>query len=218
MPAAKKTRKVKDKWREKRWVVVEAPRSFGSTPIAYIPITDPQKAVGRVVETTLYDLVKQDPQQYSIKLFFQLVKVEDERGIAVFKGHEYAREYLRSLIRRGSSMVVAIDDYTTKDGVAVRAQTVLFAQGRINSARKHALREIAHRVVMQKAAALTYDQFAQEAVLGKIASDVYNEAKRIIQLRHVGVRKTKLLSPPERALSSEPAPVVQEAVAARPAS
>ena len=46
----------------------------------------------------------------------------------------------------------------------------------------------------------TFDQFVQEAVLGKIASDIYNEAKKITALRHVGVRKSKVLSyPPEAA-------------------
>jgi ribosomal protein S3AE len=34
-------------------------------------------------------------------------------------------------------------------------------------------------------------------VLGKLASDVYNEAKNITALRHVGVRKSELLEIPE---------------------
>jgi ribosomal protein S3AE len=33
-------------------------------------------------------------------------------------------------------------------------------------------------------------------VLGKIASDVYNEAKKVAPLRHVGIRKSKLLAQP----------------------
>jgi small subunit ribosomal protein S3Ae len=53
------------------------------------------------------------------------------------------------------------------------------------------------RIVEQKAGELTFDQFAQEMVLGKIASDIYNEAKKIAPLRHVGVRKSKLLRKPE---------------------
>ncbi|MEM3575349.1 MAG: hypothetical protein QXQ76_06380 [Candidatus Bathyarchaeia archaeon] len=35
-------------------------------------------------------------------------------------------------------------------------------------------------------------------VLGKVASDIYNKAKKIIPLRHVGVRKSKLLAMPTR--------------------
>jgi small subunit ribosomal protein S3Ae len=49
------------------------------------------------------------------------------------------------------------------------------------------------KTIKQKAAELTLDQFAQETVLGKIASDIYNEAKKIAPLRHVGVRKSKLV-------------------------
>jgi len=53
------------------------------------------------------------------------------------------------------------------------------------------------RIIEEKAKTLNFDQFVQEAVLGKIASDIYNEAKKIAALRHVGIRKTKLLSKPE---------------------
>jgi small subunit ribosomal protein S3Ae len=53
------------------------------------------------------------------------------------------------------------------------------------------------KIAEEKASALTFDQFVQEMVLGKIASDIYNEAKKIAPLRHVGVRKSKLLRKPE---------------------
>lgn len=53
------------------------------------------------------------------------------------------------------------------------------------------------QVVDEKAAALKYEQLAQEAVLGKLGSDIYNLAKKIAPLRHVGVRKSKVqLIPP----------------------
>jgi len=52
------------------------------------------------------------------------------------------------------------------------------------------------KVLEEKASSLTFDQFVQEAVLGKIASDIYNEAKKITPLRHVGIRKSKLVSRP----------------------
>jgi small subunit ribosomal protein S3Ae len=45
----------------------------------------------------------------------------------------------------------------------------------------------------------------QEVVLGKIASDIYNEAKKVVPLRHVGIQKSKLLA--------QPSQVVQPAIA-----
>ncbi len=174
-----------------------------------IPVTDAEKARGRVVETTLYDILKQDPQHYSFKLYFQVDRVEGETAHTVLRGHEYSREYLRSLVRRGSSLSDFIKDYRTKDGYLVRVYCIAFSQGRMNTSKKHDLRSVMDRVIGERASSLTYDQFAQEMVLQKIASDVYNEAKKVTHLRHVGLRKSKLIRMPEGA---QPKP--QEAVLA----
>jgi small subunit ribosomal protein S3Ae len=194
----KKAAKVRDKWKLKSWVTVLASPSFGDAPIARVPLTDLEKPGGRVIETTLYDLLKQDPQHYAFKLFFQLDRVEGERAQTVFKGHEYSREYLRSLIRRGSSMSDFIKDYKTKDGYVVRVYCIALSQTKMNSSKKHDLRLIMDRVIGGRAASLTYDQFVQELVLQKVASEVYNESKKVTHLRHVGVRKSKLISRPEQ--------------------
>lgn len=174
-------------------MIVEAPPSFGSTQIGYIPVTDVEKAAGRVVETTLYDIVRQDPQQYVYKLYFQITEVQDGVAKSILKAYEYSREYLKSLIRRGSSMVSLIKDYVTKDGITVRVYVVAFTQRRVNSSRKHGIRVAADKVLLEKTASLNYDQFAQEVVLSKIGSDVYNEARKVAALRHVGISKFKIV-------------------------
>jgi small subunit ribosomal protein S3Ae len=192
----KVTGKVRDKWKLKQWVTVLASPSFGNAPIGRVPITDIEKPAGRVVETTLYDILKQDPQHYSFKLYFQIDRVDGDTAYTTLKGHEFSREYLRSLIRRGSSMSDFIKDYVTKDGYLVRVYTIALSQGRMNSSKKHEIRMIIDKIIGDRAATLAYDQFVQETVLQKLASDVYNEAKKVTRLRHVGVRKTKLIDRP----------------------
>ncbi|MDG6925958.1 MAG: 30S ribosomal protein S3ae [Nitrososphaerota archaeon] len=202
--------KVKDKWKAKQWVTVLASPSFGNAPIGKVPLTDTEKPGGRVVETTLYDILKQDPQHYSFKLYFQIDKVEGDTAYTVLKGHEYSREYLRSLMRRGSSMSDFIKDYTTKDGYIVRVYCIALSQGRMNSSKKHEIRAVMDRTIKERSSSLTYDQFVQETVLQKVASDVYNEAKKVTRLRHVGVRKTKLIRKP----ATEPVIPAPEVLAA----
>ncbi len=202
MPRAKRSGRVRDKWREKKWKIVEAPPAFGSTLIAQVPISDDEGALGRVIETTLYDLVKQDPQQYSIKLYFQISKIVGDKVQTILKGYEYSREYLRSLIRRGSSMVDLVEDFETKDKVKIRVYLLALSTNRLNASKKHKIREISIEILLQKAKNLTYYQLAQEAVLGKVASDIYNEAKRIVQIRHIGIRKLKILGQPVNLVDS----------------
>lgn len=204
MPKPKTRTKIKDKWREKQWVVVEAPPAFGNTAVAYVPLTSTDTAIGRVVDTTLFDLQKQDPQQYAIKLYFQIDKVHDGKADTIMKGHEYSKEYLRSMIRRGSSMVNFIKDYKTRDDYLVRVYTVVFTQGRINSSKKHDLRLLADRIVGEKVKTLDYNAFYQEVVAEKIAAEIQEQAKKIAHLRKVGIRKTKLLRRPRETVAPPP--------------
>lgn len=203
MPKAKRAGKVKDKWREKRWVTVLASPGFERAQIAYVPVTSNDSAVGRVIETTLFDITKQDPQQNMlIKLHFQITGIDGTTATTVLKGEEYSREYLRSLVRRGASMVNFIRDFKTKDGAIVRVYVVAFTIGRINSSRKHEIRLVAERIVSERSSSLFYEQFAQEAVNQNLAREIYENCKDIAKIRHMGVRKIKLIKPGEGASTS----------------
>jgi small subunit ribosomal protein S3Ae len=152
---------------------------------------------GRVVETTLYEITGQLSESH-IKLYFQISGLKGARADTVFAGHEYQRDYLRSLVRRGSSRVDDILDVTTKDGYVLRVSVVAFTVSRIRSSTKVTLRELMRSKVREKSEQLNFDQYIQEIVLGKVASEIYNEGKTICPLRHVGIRKSKLISKPEK--------------------
>ena len=189
----RKTRKIKDKWKEKRWVTVLAPDSFNNIPIAYVPITSDKTAVGRVVEATLFDILKGDPSQHQYKLFFQINKVTEEKATTVFKRYEYAKEFLRSLIRRGSSRINFVIDTKTKDGYVFRIKILTLSHRELNTSRKHALRLEAKKQIEKIVPQMTIDEFVQAACYGKINSDIMAATKKIIRVRHVGLEKVKLL-------------------------
>jgi small subunit ribosomal protein S3Ae len=192
---SKATRKVRDKWRLKEWYDVYSPPYFGENIVASIPCEVPAAVIGRVVETTLYDITNDFAHQ-SIKLYFLIVNAQDHKAGTILKSHEYATDYLRSLVRRGSTRMDGIFNATTKDQFTSRISIVAFTRDRIKASQEHGVRQIMRQIVEDKATNLNYDQLSQEAVLGKLGSDVYNLAKKIAPLRHVGVRKSRLISIP----------------------
>lgn len=179
----------------KDWYELISPTYFGGMKLGSVPSTEPEHIIGRTIESTLYDLTGDFAQQHK-KLYFQVTSVEGKEAHTIFKGHEYAREYLRSLVRRGSTRVDGIMKLKTKDGYLIRASIVVFTLTRIKTSQIKAIRTFITRIVHAKAASLNFDQFVQEAVLGKIASDIYNEAKVVTPLRHVGFMKSQLLGTP----------------------
>ena len=198
---ARKTRKIKDKWKEKKWVSVKAPDSFNNITVGYIPITDDEKAKGRVLEVTLFNILKGDPSQHQYKIYFQINNVKDDKATTIFKRYEYAKEFLRSLVRRGSSKINFIIDAKTKDGSIFRIKVLALTHRQLNTSRKHSLRLIAKQVIEKSVSQLDLDQFVQAACYGKINSDIMGEAKKIIRLRHVGLEKVKLIRTAEEAIS-----------------
>jgi small subunit ribosomal protein S3Ae len=172
--------------------MVIAPPYFGNVELGGIPADDPGKLVGRVIDSTLYDITGDFAHQY-LKMYFQINEIEGKNARTIFKGHEYSRDYLRSLVRRRTTKVDGQFKVTLKDGYNLRVCISALTLSRVKTSQEKIIRAIMDKIIKQKAANLTIDQFAQEMVLGKIASDIYNEAKKIAPLRHVGVRNSKLI-------------------------
>jgi small subunit ribosomal protein S3Ae len=160
-----------------------------------VPTDETENIIGRTVESTLYDVTNDFAHQY-LKMYFQIIGVDGKRALTVFKGHEYSRDYLRSLVRRRTTRIDRIITVTTKDGYKLRVSACAFTLTRIKTSQEKEIRLVMRKIIEDKTSALTFDQVVQEIVLGKIASDIYNEAKKIAPLRHVGLRKSKLVSRP----------------------
>jgi len=193
-----KTKHVRDKWRGKAWYMVVAPPFFGNVELGAVPAEEQEQLIGRVVEATLYDITGDFSHQY-LKMFFQVNEMDGKTARTLFKGHEYSRDYLRSLVRRRTTKVDGLFNLTTKEGYTLRVSVSALTLSRIKTSQEKIIRNVMEKIINEKAAALTLDQFVQEMVLGKIASDIYNVAKRVAPLRHVGIRKSKLVAQPAQA-------------------
>jgi small subunit ribosomal protein S3Ae len=191
-----KTKHVRDKWRGKGWYLVIAPSFFGNVELGSIPAQQPDQLIGRVVEATLYDITSDFSHHY-LKMFFQINELDGKTAKTLFKGHEYSRDYLRSLVRRRTTKVDSLINLTTKDGFKLRIAVSALTLSRIKTSQEKIIRKTMEKIIHEKANALSLDQFVQEMVLGKIASDIYNQAKEVAPLRHVGIRKSKLIAQPQ---------------------
>ncbi|BDB97682.1 30S ribosomal protein S3ae [Saccharolobus caldissimus] len=187
---------IKDKWKLKKWYTILAPKVFGEVPLGSTPAYDISSAIGRKVETTLYDLTGDFSQVY-VHLYFKIIGSDGDRLITRFAGHELSRDYLRSLIRRKSSKINSIVDVTTRDGYVLRVKGLVLTTYKCHQSQKTAIRKIINELVTKKASELTFDEFVQEIVFGKVANEIFEAAKKIYPLRKAEVEKTKVLKVPE---------------------
>ncbi|BBD71809.1 30S ribosomal protein S3ae [Sulfodiicoccus acidiphilus] len=190
-----KATSVKDKWRAKRWYPIFAPRIFGEVQLGVTPAYSAEMALGRKVETTLYEL-SGDTSMIHVHLYFKAAKNNGERLDTMFVGHEMSRDYIRSLIRRKSSKVNVIVDVTTKDGYTMRLKGLALTTYRCHRSQRTALRNIMSEVLKKKAQESSFDQFIQDVVFGKLSNDLFEVGKKIYPLRKVEIEKSKVLRLP----------------------
>jgi small subunit ribosomal protein S3Ae len=193
--AQRLTREARGKWEAKVWFRVLAPRAFGFAEVGAIPANDAKSVLGRTLEISFYDITK-DISQLPTKLKFQVVKVDGSTAYTQLKLIELTRDYIRSLVRRGTSKVDTIVDVTTADNAKLRIMCMVVTQSRVKTSQKRAIRKMAAEYIIKKASSTNFNDLIQEIVLGKMASEIESLVKKIYPPRKVEIRKVKVLTSP----------------------
>jgi len=184
---------IRTKWRAKKWYTVLAPEVFGGVPIGSIPADESWKLLGRVIETTLFDLTGDFTKHY-IHLYFQVYRHDEENAYTRFRGHELSRDYIKSITRRRSSKITGIIDTVTSDGYALRVVGLVLTAYNCNASHKRAIRKVIFQTINEWAQKNSFDEFIKAMVFGNMAVDLMSRAKKIYPVRKAEIYKSKLIA------------------------
>jgi small subunit ribosomal protein S3Ae len=190
--AKARRRRVRDTWKEKKWYKIMTPTEFGDAEIGSTPARDPDMLVNRSVESSMRELAGDFSKQY-IKLYFRISGVSGDIANTEFVGHKVTTDYIRSMIRRGTSRIDSISNVTTKDGKKLKVHVLGVTIKRAKSSQQKFIRETMERMVQEAAAQKTFQELIEDIVGGKMASHIYHEAKKIYPLKRVETVKTRII-------------------------
>jgi len=199
-------RSVSKQKRGKRWYTVIAPEQYDRAELGQTVADEPEKIIGRTIETTLGELTD-DAGANNTKLTFKITDVGSDSAYTEFVKHELTRDYLRSLVRRGASKIGATVTVLTTDDYRVRVQPVAFTTKKADRSQEQAIRRVMIDLVEEAAAERDFESFVESCVEGRLSSAIYGEAKTIYPLRRVEVQKLTLEARPEEVAAEEEAAV-----------
>lgn len=190
--AKARRRRVRDTWKEKQWYKITSPKAFGGNEIGNTPSRDPELLLKRRVDVTMRELTGDFSKQY-IKLKFQIDNVAGNSAETKFIGHQVTTDYVRSMIRRGTSRIDTPVIVKTNDGHTMKVQVLAITTRRAKSSQQKYMRETIQELLTKIAAQKSYEELIEGLVIGKIASEIYHKAKKIYPLKRVEIIKTKVL-------------------------
>jgi small subunit ribosomal protein S3Ae len=199
-------RSVSRQSQEKSWYTVLAPESFDRAELGETTADESEKVLGRTLETTLGDLTD-DASENNTKLTFKITEVAQNSAYTEFIKHELTRDYLRSLVRRGSSKVEAYVTVLTADDYRVQLQPVAFTTKKADRSQEEAIRRTMIDLTEESGTERSFAEVIDSVVEGRLSSAIYGEAKDIYPLRRVEIQKARLEARPEEVAAEEEAAV-----------
>jgi small subunit ribosomal protein S3Ae len=195
-------RSVSRQKQEKQWYTIQAPEQFNRAELGETPADEAEQVLGRTIETTLGDL-QNDASSNNTKLTFKINEVASDTAYTDFIRHELTRDYLRSLVRRGSSKIEAYITVLTTDDYRVQIQPVALTTKSADESQEKAIRRQMIDLVRDSATERTFEELVDSVVEGRLSSAIYNEAKTIYPLRRVEIQKMTLEAHPEEVAVEE---------------
>ena len=192
MAKAKARRRVRDTWKEKSWYTIKTPVNFEDKEIGETPAKDADLLIGRGVEVTMRELTGDFSKQY-IKLRFEIDNVAGTVANTKFTGHKTTTDYVRSMIRRGTSRIDASAIVKTKDDRKLKLQVLAVTTRRAKSSQQRYMRKTIEELLINTAAERSFDDLVTVCVNGKLASEIYHNAKKIYPLKRVEIIKSKVI-------------------------
>jgi small subunit ribosomal protein S3Ae len=185
--------------KKKYYFTVKAPEVLGGMMLNEVLTTDPNNLIGRTYEALLADITGDFKHQF-IKVRFRIIGINEKDNVAetIYIGHEYFREYEKSLIMRGTTYVEAIRDFETKDSYKYRIRVGIYTTRRITNSRKKAIRRRVFQLLERWASRADNDTFIKDMLFGKIDEEIKKVSRKVYPIREgTGIMKVKLVKLPE---------------------
>ncbi|MFB6283855.1 MAG: 30S ribosomal protein S3ae [Halobacteria archaeon] len=198
------SRQVSKAGRGKKWYEILASQEFDREELGKTPADEPETLHERTITTTLGDL-KDDLSENNTKVKFKVDEVGSDSVYTRFTGHELMRNYIHSLVRRGTSKIDGDLEVRTSDDYIMRIQPVAFTAKKADDSQEKEIRSIMTGKVREMAEDHTFEEVIDAMVTGRLSSAIYNEGKEIYPLRRVEIEKSKVMATPEEVYAEEEA-------------
>jgi len=186
-------RKQRDKWKNKRWFTIRAPRHpwnfrrIGET----LGETDEQ-IIGRIYEMTQQEF-SGDFTKMHVILRFKVSETVGQDALTTFVGHSHQSDHTRRQIRRYRGKIDDVVDVVTTDGFLIRMKPLIITERRCQTSVKQAIRAKSAEIIRASASKSNYSKLQEAMLNGDLENEIRNAVKAIYPCKNVVIRKSQLL-------------------------
>ncbi len=183
--------KTAEKWKEKQWYNVYAPKVFGEPLISEIPATDDAAVMGRVIKVSLSWITK-NPQHSLMSVGLRVTEAANGTARTNLDYLEETYSYIHSLVKRHSSAIYTADMVKSKDGKGFALKLLIVTRSKIKTPKKTSIRKALALFAREYVSAIDFEDFIKSVIDGKFQSEGVKRIQNIASIGKFEVKKIEL--------------------------
>lgn len=182
-----KAKKVKRKFP----VEIVAPEYLNSVSLGKSEVTDLSQLEGKTAKINMM-YVTGNIKNQNIRLVFRVTEVSSGLAKTQVCGYYQIPYYLGRFVKKGSDLIEDSFVAQSKDGKDVRVQPFIVTKMNVSNLVLGSLREKSKELIVKEISSLTYNDFINSVINGKIQNLFRNELKKIYPLKSFEFRDVEL--------------------------
>ncbi len=195
------TQKSVEKWRDKKWFNVHAPKLLGESIIGEIPALDEKSVLGRMIKVSL-SWITQNPAHSFMSVGLRVASVDGNAAHTELNYLEQTYSYMHSQIRRESSAIYTIDKLLDKDGKTVVLKFVTITRNKVTTPKKAAIRRVLLDFERKYVSAKSTEEIVKLMIEGKFQADAIGVMRKIAPIGKMELKKIELERPVQAVAAS----------------
>lgn len=182
-----------DKWKRKKWIHLISSSTFKEKVLGETVTEKPEIVQGRTIKVNARNVVDETRKGF-FTLKFKVEEVRNDKGLCVLVGHEIKPGYVKRIVRKGTSKIESVKEYSFKDGKKIRLKSMAVTRMKTARKQKTGVLKALEAELMAQAEQKPYEEFIKLVIEGKIQPQIEGKINKVVPIKSVDVIKSTLLS------------------------
>jgi small subunit ribosomal protein S3Ae len=183
--------KAAEKWKQKKWFNLYAPKIFDEAVIGEVPGNDEKNLIGRVIKVNM-SWITHKPDHSFITVALRVINVNGDAAHTDIAYIEETYSYLHSLVKRRQSAIYTVDKLRGKDGKDFILKLLVMTRNKIETPKKTGIRHAITAFANEYASSMTIEEFVNSLISNKFQSDAAGRVGNIAQVGRLELKRIDL--------------------------
>jgi len=179
------------KGKTKKEFDIVLPKLFGEKTIAKTIADKPSKVVGRNLSVYARE-IDEKSRKYYYKFNFKIVKVEDNKALTSFIGHEVSRSFISENVKKFSTRIDGYVKKKTKDDIELCLKVFIVTAKNVKTSIARNIRKKAKNFLELYISGNEFDKIINRILIDELQRDLKKILNTIYPISVVEIRKSEV--------------------------